>query len=62
MALLSPGWYEYVDLRNGPTRPLRVSWVGAELIARFPPCDEREAADVPVIDLAGEFRLLSEAL
>jgi hypothetical protein len=53
-----PGAYEFLDDMFGAPQVLEVVQRDGGLFARFPAVDGEDGADLPVEDLAGQFRLL----
>lgn len=49
----APGRWLYTDAPGAPAQLLELVLDGDELVARFPPADGDEGADVPVADMAG---------
>lgn len=51
----TPGVYTFQDAIGGPPQRIEVLQQDGRLVARFPPADGDEGADVPVADMLGEF-------
>jgi hypothetical protein len=55
--MLTPGLYDYIDPIGGPPQRIQVREDDGQLVARFESIEgDDEAADVPIADMAGEFK------